>query len=204
MKKQVLESQHIDFFDQHGCIVFHDLLPTHVLADYRFLLAKICTTRNVWKHSEVLKKLSFNHSFACIAAELSRLKQLRFAFDQYFPSFESLLSFLTRAPSLNALNSIDGLEIALLLNLSDTTAAHEITPASLPSIGGSGTFFTTTSSTLDFSTQGINGPFLLIAYCHANARYLYKVADPFTHDVKRESRAFGDRLASHYHPLVYY
>jgi len=202
MKRQILEPKHIDFFDKHGWVLFQDLIPPSMLSACRTLLAKNCSTRNVWKSHEPIKKLSFHFLFAHIAAQLTRLKQLRFAFDHYFPSLDNLISFLARGPSLNALNSIDKLEIGLLLNLSDVTSEDSL--SSLPSVGGSGTFFSALSSPLDLTVKDIAGPFLLITYCHAHSRYLYKVADPFTHDVKQESCAFGDKLANSYHPLVYY
>lgn len=205
MNKHVLEPKHIDFFDKNGWVLFQDLLPVHMLSEYKALLAKICTTRNVWKHNELIKKLSFNYTFAYVAAQLSRLKQLRFGFDHYFPSLESVSSFFSKGPSLTAVNSIDRLEIGLLLNLSDTqTSTEEHASSAIPTIGGSGTFFSATSTPFDMNVKEISGPFLLITYCHTQARYLYKVSDPFTHDVKKESCAFGDRLANNYHPLVYY
>jgi hypothetical protein len=204
MKKRVLEIQHIDFFKKEGSILFHNLLDSLRLPSYRDCLSKLTARRNVWKHSTVLRKLSFNPSLAALAGSLVGLKKLRFGFDHFFPSFENLKNFFALAPSLNSLASIDGLEIALLLNLSDEKSPPYQTLSTLPSIGGSGMFFNTTVPFPLFSEEDVKGPFLLLVYSHANARYSYKVTDPFTHDVKKESCVFGDRLANAYHPLLYY
>lgn len=204
MNKHVLELQHIDFFSEKGSVLFHHLLNPTLVHNYRTLLSNIPGIRNVWKHSEPLKKLSFNYKFAAIAGELSRLKSLRFAFDHYFPTFESLKKFLSQGPYLHVFNSIDGLELALLINLSDTDSPHENSTSTFPSNGGSGTFFSADADPIDLSIEEVKGPFFLIAYCSPSSRYLYNALDPFTHDVKKESCGFGDRLANSYHPLVYY
>jgi hypothetical protein len=218
MARQTLELQHIDIFYEKGSILFHDLFSLQKVAEYQKVLSSLSPShkRNIWQHSPLLKNLCFNHQLGHLAADLSRLKPLRFAFDHYFPSFKELITFFSENTSLNDLSSIDGLEIALLLNLSSSI---ELTSESrLPLLSGSGMFFDTNfclNASSDQREENLlegpfpedrtpEGPFLLIAYCKANARYIFKPSDPFTHDVKKEKCAFGDLVSNIHHPVVHY
>lgn len=207
MAKHILELQHIDFLYEKGSILFHNLLPLSKIKAYQESLSslKVYTKRNIWQHSLVLQKLCFNHQLADLAAQLSRLKALRFGFDHYFSSFKELSNFFSENKSLEEMSSIDGLEIALLLNLSSSTELENTSSSSLPILSGSGTYFNTyTPLNVLMEETPPEGPFLLIAYCKANARYIHKHSDPFTHDAKKEKCGFGDLLANAYHPLVHY
>lgn len=210
MAKQTLELQHIDFLYEQGAILFHDLLPSGKIKGYREALAslKCASKRNVWQCAPLLQTLCFSHQLAHIAGQLSRLKALRFGCDHYFASFKDLTSFFSEGKPLNEMISIDGLEIALLLNLSNSMEMEHNDTSPLPLLSGSGTFFNT-AEPLKLAIElpeGIflEGPFLLITYCKANARYLHKPLDPFTHDVKKEKCGFGDLLANTHHPLLHH
>ena len=202
MTQRVLELRHIDVFCERGAILFHDLLPSSKVQECRNILNTCTSLRNTWQSSQVLKKLCLNHEFAFIAAQLCRLKSLRFGCDHYYPSFDALTTFFARG-ALNNLISIDGLEVGLLLNLSNVIITPVESSSSIPLLSGSGNFFAT-HTPLDLSIEHAEGPFLLMTYCQPGSRYLHKFSDPFTHDVKKEDRAFGDRLSNTHHPLVHY
>jgi hypothetical protein len=197
MARHSLELRHIDLFQEKGYVLFHDLISKQKTLECQHILSSLSTasTRNLWRHHPVLKNLYFNYQLSHLASQLTNIKLLRFGFDHCFLSLPTLSSFFSKDHSLTELTSLDGLEIALILTTSSLKEP------------GSGLFFNP-NCVIDipslFHELSMEGPFLLVTYCKANARYIYKPLDPFTHDVKKESCAFGDLISNEHHPLVHY
>jgi hypothetical protein len=205
MIKSSLELIHIDYFREKGSILFTDLLSKELFNKAKQALCFIPkkSERNCWKNYDVLKKLSMNHNFTSIASALCRQKSLRLGFDHYFSSFHELKDFFKENP-LSQKCSIDGLEIALLINLSASEV--EITKESLtfPLTSGSACFFNPKNPLTLPEIPLTEGPFFLITYCKQNARYIYQALDVYTHEEKKEGQAFGDLISSRLHPLLSY
>lgn len=204
MKKTSLQLQHIDYFKEKGSILFHDVISEKNLHIFKsalcFLQKKTC--RNCWSLDPILKKLSFNASLISIALQLAQTSKLRFGFDHVFASLEDLKDFFKPEVSLAQMSSIDGLEIAALINLS-MAPSEEPTPSTFPLSSASGCFFHP-KKPLDLSQiESASGPFFLITFCKPNARYIHQALDPYTHLGKQEGLAFGDLLATPFHPLLH-
>lgn len=204
MKKTSLELQHIDYFIEKGSILFHDVISEKKLHDYKLALCffQKHSQRNCWSQHPEIKKLSFNSSLTSIALQLAQTKTLRFGFDHLFSSLKELKEFFKSDLPLSKISSIDGLEIAALINLS-TAPSPESFASTFPISAASGCFFNP-KKTLDLSNiEEAQGPFFLITYCKPTARYVHQSADPFTHLGKQEGIVFGDLLAPQFHPLLY-
>lgn len=204
MKKTSLELQHIDFFVEKGSILFHDVIPEKKLHEYKLALCffQKPSARNCWSSSAEIKKLSFNPTLSSIALQLAQTKSLRFGFDHLFSSFQELKEFFKADVPLSKISSIDGLEVAALINLSLAPSPESFT-STFPFGSASGCFFNPTKP-LDLSNvEAAEGPFFLITYCKPQARYIHQSADPFTHLGKQEGLVFGDLLAPSFHPLLY-
>ena len=202
MKRHSLELQHIDHYMEKGYILFKDLLSCSKVREVKesALFLGLKNQRNSWKLSELIKKQALHISLSSIASSLVRLKTLRFGFDHYFHDTESLKEFFNHSTTLSQLSSIDGLEIALIINLSQETESDSL----FPSCQGSGMFFNP-KKPLDLTgIELAQGPFLLIAYCKSGARYIFQPLDPFTHEEKKEGIEFGDILSSKLHPFVHF
>ncbi len=204
MKKTSLELQHIDYFVEKGSILFHNVITEKKLHELKLALCffQKNTARNCWSQHPELKKLSFNSTLTSIALGLSQTKTLRFGFDHLFSSLKELKDFFKADLPLSKISSIDGLEIAALINLSLEPSPEQFA-TTFPFGSASGCFFNP-KKLLDLSTiENAEGPFFLITYCKPQARYVYQSTDPFTHLGKQEGLVFGDLLAPQFHPLLY-
>ena len=202
MSKQLLELQHIDLFSEKGCLVLETLLTPSQREKYAQELHRVSGARNLWHRNAILKTLSLKRSFAHLAMELCKLKTLRLACDHLFPSLKELQAFFKEGTCLKDLLSFNGLEIALLLNLSSHQEPLQDPLVTLPVYPGSALFFSPTFP-LQFPEETIAGPFFLIVYAAPQARYIYKKEDPFTHDAKKEHAVFGDVLSNQEHPFFH-
>lgn len=203
MKKQAFELQHIDFYKTHGALVLNQILSPSYLkeAQKEALFFKENSLRNVWKSHKAFKALTLHKGLFHLSSELSSQPFLRIGYDHFFASFEELKNFFKAESSIHENSSIDGLEIALLLNLSSAEVAEDQT-AIFPFASGSGCFIHPRRTLTFKDLEAAQGPFLLITYCKKNARYIHQPQDPFTHDGKKEGLVFGDLLGSSQHPLL--
>jgi hypothetical protein len=204
MKRTSLELQHIDYFIAKGSILFQDIIPEKKLHAYKLALCffQKRSARNCWSSHPEIKKLSFSPALASIALQLAQTKSLRFGYDHLFSSLNELKDFFKTDLPLSKISSIDGLEIAALINLSMAPPPDFFT-SSFPFGSASGCFFDP-KRLLDLSqVEQAEGPFFLITYCKPQARYIHQSADPFTHLGKQEGLVFGDLLSPEFHPLLH-
>ncbi len=176
--------------------------------------------RDLWRENNQLKKMTLNSHFAEIAASLTKERQLRLSYSQFFSRSvpekgDYPFPFLTDNSSLNECSSFQNIICGLILQLSDHSLPvhtqrededeNDQKPLSiLPERAGNGIFFlpNTPLSFEPFFTP----PFchqLLIVYSKEPSIYRFEKKDPNTHFLKKIGCGFGDRLEDSTHPNIF-
>ncbi len=210
--KITVDLAHQSFFQTNGYIQFEELFtPEETQAinlEINLTLAKktpfktpqelFLKGRDLWRGSDRLYKILNHRKMAGIASELLDYKPLRLGYDQY------LLPPLPYPAknSLEQISCIQGIMCGVLICLVD---AETVIPNEFfPTKGGDATFFHSNYSLPWDQMDALKDQaFLLIAYTHERALYIYQDKDAHINYLKEFGYNFGDRLTDERHPIVY-
>jgi len=170
-----------NFFHQNGYIQFEGLLSPKELA----ALANIGPGRDLFRSSDVLRKIVLSQNFGELARNLVDSKQLRMGFDEVLAS-----PFWFQDKTLSVSACIRGIKVAFLIALEGDLA-------------GTGIVFSPGKIWKGFEKElCCPGKFLLIAYAERTATYVLEKNDPHTYDLKHLGLVFGEFLSDKIHPRL--
>lgn len=155
--------------------------------------------RDLWRESDPIRKVVCARGLAQLASELLDAKQLRLAYDQFYPAGGELKGNL----SLREFSSMQGVIGGAILALTNSEKDPHVLSV-FPAHAGSISFFKP-DLVVDFQelSQRHTGEFLMFVYTAATTVYVLQEKDPHTHSLKRLGYGFGDKLAEGWHPTVY-
>jgi hypothetical protein len=223
-----LARQHLDFFHQHHYIEFEDLLSlaeTQTLNQELIKILEIChhitpdnltktdlkslylSGYDMWRCSSTIKKFILRPQFAEIASNLTKVRPLRIAFDQFFSSCDASDPLFKKPITLHEMSCIQGIVCGCLLQLSSSKQNSSETSEGfipIPKKAGSGIFFSPDLPlSFDYLIHTSNMQQLLIVYAEDKSLYTYLETDPHTHTLKKLGYVFGDRLKNATHPILF-
>lgn len=167
------------FFDQNGYIEFDGLLTEKEQKTLSDALKKVASpTRDLSLDLELVKSVSHLPRLAALASSLTRVRLLRFAFDE-------LLVAPFTITTLEGSIAVQGIACGLILSLEADHALY-------------------VNKITDFSTLPLDPSkrYFLIGYAEDKALYTYQPKDPFTHELKKRGYVFGDHLKAPLHPTL--
>ncbi len=203
--RYTIHTQHCDFFKEHHAVEFEAVLsPSEVQAlitaideslalkleikkdELRKHNSKefFASGRDLWRVSHIIKKFGVGLKLAQIAFDLTQVKPLRLAFDQYIPKTEYLNSEIPFDEGC----CIQGFVCGVLIQLEGPKAGNAIyfSPQYVPVL-----------------PEGYGGKMFIVGYAQQVSLYVHHDKDPHLHDLKRLGYNFGDRLNDKLHPLIH-
>lgn len=169
------------FFEQQQYIEFDELLSEQEQKSLITALKKVVTsTRDVSHTSEAVKTITHMSRLAKLASELTRVRHLRFGFDQV------LVPPVTIGNMLNEV-CIQGLVCVLYIAIDKDAGPSIFAKASA-----------------DVATLPLNpdARYFVVGWADEKALYLLQPKDPHTHQLKKHGYVFGDRLKEEWHPTL--
>lgn len=230
--KFATSSEHRDFFYKNGLIELEGLVsPAQLVEINKSIdeslekrLAKplrkatseevFSAGRDLWRISDVLKRLSTNSRMAQLATELTGTRNLRLGYEQFFPETKRLFdsqalpgtyySYVRQQKTLNEISCLQDIACGLLLCLSGTPTETADKQTIFSSTPGNGVYFNPQLA-IDFNAIELSGNqrYLLIVYAEASSVYLLNESDPHTHALKHLGYVFGDKLHERLNPTVF-
>ncbi len=220
-----VSTEHLEFFYRHHYIEFEALISESVAVSLRAACKGVVENRlgsketdnqarymsghDTWRDSATIKKVVLSSHLAEIASQLSKLRQLRIGYDQFFFAPHGA-SFLTDPHSLEQYSSLQGVVCGLMLQLEPLPEGHnhsnllveeDLTSlVPIPNKVGSGIFF---APHIPLSLETIPTDQLLIVYTESNALYRHAKNDPHKSYLRELNYSIGDRLENSTHPLVF-
>jgi hypothetical protein len=213
-----ISPEHRDFFTKNQFIAFEELLPLDQIAALSKQADEVIAHRlhtspsklahrtsleifqmgyDLWRDSDTIKKTTHKNVFASIASDLFQTLPLRYGFDQYIVTGQSLLQPCT-LQEISALNPLAG---ALMLPLKDLSSPLSFFP--LPEKAGSGLFLSA-SLTIPwpqlFATPDLH--VLMIAYAQDKTSFRPDIPDMHATQLKKLGYAFNDQLNDSLHPVL--
>lgn len=231
--KFTVDSNHLDYFKKNNAIEFDAVLTEKQLANLREHTKRVLafrlegekmTPENLFKAGRDLfradagiRNIVTQKHLAEIAFELTQQKPLRLGYDQFYPSFPPMPSFinqnqnpyfqfLSSQPTLLEMSSIQGIQCGLMICLRAEEEKQNEQDASLifSNKPGNAVFFNP-SAIVNFdrltSATG-ESSYLLIVYVHAVSVYVLNTMDLNTHNLKTYGYSLGDRLSDKLNPVV--
>ena len=201
----------INYFDEHGYLELEDYLTESQVASLHAIIethidttsfdTAYMTGHDLWRKDPAIKKIAFNRDLANIFSELTKVRPLRFGFDQIlYAKDTSKFPFTKQPTALKDMCSLGPPAGGVLINLSKSMPQTE---EPLPHAPGSILLF---KDKLPISFPTLlgepGGIFLLIAYCHVKPLYIECKNDPHLHYLKSLGYTMGDHLTLDTHPLL--
>lgn len=181
MKYSISREQQF-FFEQQHYIEFDELLtPAEQKSLFEAVKKIAVNTRDLSHTTPSVKEITHCHRLAKLASELTRVRFLRFGFDQVLcPPFA--------ISNLQSDVCIQGLVCSLYICLDGDHAMHAI--FALP--------------TADLATLPLDCEkrYFVIGWAEEKAMYRLEPKDPHTHQLKKHGYVFGDRLKEQWHPTL--
>lgn len=202
--RYTIHTQHCDFFKEHHSVEFEGVLSPSELQslnesiDEALALSMevrkdelrkhnsksfFASGRDLWRVSPAIKKLEVGLKLARIAFDLTQVRPLRLAFDQYIPKTEYLNAEI---PFIQGC-CIQGLVCGVLLQLEGEKAGNAIYfgPEFVPVL-----------------PEGYGGKMMMVGYAHEISLYIHQDKDPNLHSLRKLGYNFGDRLNDKLHPVI--
>jgi hypothetical protein len=215
--KFLIRDKHINFFKENGYIEFSDFLSdvekTTLFNEVKNTISKRSNkniedlssidiyknSRDLFRDSIFLKKFELDKNISQTACSLTHKNFLQLSFDQAL--FKDISSFFKINCSFNEIFCFKGLEIIVLLNLSDT---HLDIKDNFLSISSNSILFINPGKVLDFEiffNKSIN--YFLIGYARLNnLMYIENKEDINQNLLKKMGYCFGDNLKNNNFPIV--
>jgi hypothetical protein len=219
-----ITADHRDFFTKNHYIEFEEILPFDQVSSLKKNAEETIAQRlripleklnkktapevyyagyDLWRDHEEIKKITQKQAFASLASELMQAIPLRYAFDQYFATYQCSIASPYDVPySLQDVSCITPLAGGLLLPLEDLPSPPTFFP--MPLKAGNGLFISSTFALPWphlFSTCGLC--FFLIAYAMEKAFFRADSHDPHAATLKKLGYVFNDQLKDSIHPIVF-
>jgi hypothetical protein len=222
-----ISREHKDFYDKHQMIECEDLLTASQIAELKsdpllnlnsayFQNMKNSPEvlykqgRDLWRDSNLVKKIVFSRGLSEIAAKLTEHQVLRIGYDQalscfgqglHQPSDQAFIKFFQTSHRLEEFSCLQGNACGLILCLEPAEDGVDI--LGLPHRIGNGVFVSPQAS-IDFSffSRAKKGLFLLIVYAKSNAVFIQS-QDPNAAALKQVGYNLGDRLNDKKNPIIY-
>lgn len=159
---------------------------------------------DVWRDKPAIKKIISGTAIGKLLFELTDVKPIRLAYDQFFPSFDNVESscysnFLEKSDLISEVSSFQGLLGGLVLCLKSPEKPLKGFPNSV----GNSLLFMASCPLPFYELKDSNGIFYLIAFCRDNCVYVLQANDPHSHDLKDIGYNPGDRLNEKNHPTIF-
>lgn len=170
------------FFEQQQYIEFDELLsPKEQKCLYEATKKIAADSRDLSHTVATVQEITYSHRLAKLASELTRVRVLRFGFDQ-------VLCQPIVMSNLQSEVCIQGLVCALFLCLDGDASMHAI--FALP--------------TADLATLPLDPEkrYFVIGWAEEKALYRLEPKDVHTHQLKKHGYVFGDRLKEKWHPIL--
>lgn len=218
MKLQVSDEQR-EFFQIHKSIEFEDLLTPQEIETLDLGISRLFSEKNtqekfeasrdLFKKSDIIKKIAFLRSLSELAQQLQRQRPLRIAYDQYFPSPvqtpllkpEKYLEFLKNSATLQEISSVQGLVCGALLTLSD----YPKDPDNIFPNQRANVVFLHPNALLPLPSllNQENVEYYLIVFANSKSHYLKNIKDPHSGSFIQTGYASGDKLTDKKNPIVF-
>lgn len=197
-----ITGQQKSYYNLHRFIEFEDLISEDMAKEVARAIRSSKISRDLWRESPVIERLSLSKKIAEIAAQLNNKKKLRIAYDQTVQPGMALESGLV-LKQMSCFQKIIG---GALIFIDVATPSEEIPEelSFIPRKTGNAIFFVP-DVPLDFTPliASKDALCLLIVYCNDNAIYVRETRDNFTHECKKLGYGFGDKLSNRTHPIVF-
>lgn len=230
MTKFALAREHHLYFEKQQFIELEGVLPLEQLQQLRSSIDQTLALskkelwhtssktlfekgRDLWRKSDLVKKIALDKQFAKMASELTGEKFIRLGYDQFL-SPESLTvttrktlnpkqALLTGSElTLESVSSIKGVLCGLLICLN--SSPQEVTTSLFPMTAGNIVYFsfqTKIDFTELFKREGQE--FILLVYVGKKSIYIHNEGDPNLHAFKELGYVFGDKLSDQLNPVLY-
>lgn len=239
MLKFALAKEHHLHFEKQQFIEIEDVIPLEQLLQMRLDVDKILALsmasygrwqaqpvpdelflegRDLWRRSDIVKKIVLDRKLAQIAAELMRKRYIRLGFDQFLlggqlksptekisEELESARALLLNTQTnLEQIACLQGVLCGVMISLNSPNEPIEpVLNSIFPVKAGHVTYFTPQAN-INFSelSQREGQKFLLIVYAEKTTLYIPNAQDPNWHALKRLGYVFGDRVKDQLHPVL--
>lgn len=234
--KNAVAKEHRDFFQKEGWIEFEGIFTPAQINQYNSAidealsqrlkvtpaqLSKISSekiflqSRDLWRSSDVLRKLICHPKLAEIAVALTDQRLVRLGYDQLLPAppMKNVVNeqiyapFLQKKVPLDDISCVKGLIGGVLIPLSPAI------PESSDQNDGPDLFSTTQGNVIIVSPTGLidlknlyrhpGSRYYLIVYADAFATYCMQPNDPQGSMLKSLGYVYNDKLLDRLHPIIY-
>lgn len=217
--KFALASEHRDFFRKNKLIEFDDVLDEEQLQALQASIDAIMAARlkvakkfleqmpidffhsgrDLWRDSDIGRKIALSRYLADVAAELIEQKPLRIAYDQLIVAGDD--PYLP-SKTLIEMSCMQGILGGLMLCLKEGEN-NDKQISLFSNKAGSGVFFAA-DVVVDFHelSKHSGQRYLMIVYTHSTSVYAPNFSDPNVHYLKQFGYNFGDKLSERWHPLL--
>ena len=228
--KFATDKSHRDYFYKNGVIEFDGLVNMNEVYEMsdaidRILSHKLSVKldqldkqnpndiffqgRDLFRQSELLKRLILHRRLAEIAVELMEVRLLRIGYDQLLegepkpPIIPSAYDqFLLQEGTLQEKSCMTPVICGLMLCLEPATSQENPSPL-FPKTAGAGTFFKPDKPLdLKYLIHAPGSRYLMITYADPRTVYILNEKDPHTHNLKHLGYVFGDKLSDKLNPFL--
>ena len=179
-------------FLHNGKTIVDGLLKDSEIDALIDLCSKNLEARDIFRKSEMLKKMITRKAFLSPLGELSGLSSFRLAMDQVLAPNEKATSLLPLSSQI----CFQDLRLAILVALKDEPNAE----MPYPKQKGEACIFKVEEI---ISLNPPSGLYYLVIYGGTQTLYKKEPLDPHCHELKSLGLSFGDTLTSETHPIIF-